>query len=73
MLKDQLAKMARAVKQDEPYFGVLSTGERCAVALVLNRMDLLPDYTALEAMQRVENGGWPLADLRAAQREVLDI
>lgn len=61
MSPKHIAGLARAVLRDPQHIGVLSTGERCAVALVINRLDLLPaGYTALEAIVRVEGGGWPL-------------
>ena len=44
---------ARQVVQDERSIGVLSTGERIAVALILDRADLLPrDYTMLDAVDQ---------------------
>lgn len=61
----------RMVADDEALFGVLSTGERIAVALVLDRYDLLqrawgsiaesirrlgPEWT--EAALRVQRNGW---------------
>lgn len=38
----RIASMCRIVERDEPQIGVFSMGERIAVALVLNRPDLLP-------------------------------
>jgi hypothetical protein len=51
----RICRMARAVLRDPPHIGVLSTGERCAVALVLNRLDLLPAHYSvpLEAADRL--------------------
>lgn len=61
----------RLVVADETLFGVLSSGERIAVALVLDRHDLLqcawgsiaesihrlaPEWT--DAALRVQRGGW---------------
>ena len=61
----------RMVVADETFFGVLSTGERIAVAFVLDRYDLIqqawgtmaeavyrlgPDWTA--AALRVQRNGW---------------
>ena len=61
----------RRVVADETFFGVLSTGERIAVAFVLDRYDLLqrawgtiaesvhrlgPEWT--EAALRVQRNGW---------------
>lgn len=43
-----------AVRADEGRIGVFSMGERIAVALVLDRRDLLPKgYTMLEAIERL--------------------
>lgn len=52
--------------------GPLSTGEALAACLVLNRTDLLEArrYTALEALRRVESGGWSLDLLIEAQMEM---
>ena len=36
----QIREKLRMVERDEKSFGMLSTGEKCAVALVLNRLDL---------------------------------
>ena len=67
----QIRAKVRAVVADETRFGVLSTGERIAVALVLDRYDLLqrawgsmaesvhrlgPEWTA--AVLRVQRNGW---------------
>jgi hypothetical protein len=43
------------VARNEASIGVYWTGERIAVALVLDRLDLLPHggYTALEAIERL--------------------
>lgn len=63
---DQIVKLATfASKQG---YGVLSTGEKLAVALVLNRPDWLAemDYTLAEAIDRV--GGEWLAAIPAAAR-----
>lgn len=49
--------------------GGLSTGERCAVALLISRPDLLPSgYTVVDAIERMESGGWPVAWLIEAQK-----
>lgn len=46
-----------------------STGERCAIALIISRPDLLPrGYSVLDAVQRVEDGGWPIGWLMEAQK-----
>ncbi|MGK9169227.1 hypothetical protein KXR53_23130 [Inquilinus limosus] len=41
-IKDELAIKTRIVAEDPDHIGVNSTGERIAVALLLNRLDLLP-------------------------------
>jgi hypothetical protein len=47
--------LADRVAKDEAAIGVLSTGEQIAVALVLDRKDLLPGgySTMLEAVERL--------------------
>lgn len=40
-LIERIMQMARAVQANRDHIGVLSTGERCAVALVLNNPKLL--------------------------------
>lgn len=72
-MRDKQTLMADAVvvQRDPKAFGVLSTGEQCEVALVLNRLDLLPDWTALQVIDRAVSGGADLQTLIAAQREVL--
>jgi hypothetical protein len=58
----QISAKVRMVKADPPSFGVLSTGEKCAVALVLNDIKLMRWWgTALDCVDRIE-GDW----LRAA-------
>lgn len=61
------AKMARAGS-----FGVLSTGEQLAAALVLNRADLLEQagFTMAQAIERLE-GAW-LASIPEAERALRD-
>jgi hypothetical protein len=52
------------VLADECAIGMLSTGERIAVALILDRSDLLPrNYTMLDAFNRLESE-WTEAALR---------
>jgi hypothetical protein len=61
----------RMVVADESLFGVLSTGERIAVALVLDRLDLLTFWgTMLDAVDRL-GPEWTQAALRV-QRYGLD-
>lgn len=59
---------SRAAKRG--HFGVLSTGEQLAAALVLNRADLLAEagYTMAEAIDRV-GPNW-LARIPQAAREL---
>ena len=40
-LRGRLVELARSVEADPASIGVLSTGEACAVALLLGRLDLL--------------------------------
>ncbi|MGL4964051.1 MAG: hypothetical protein ACRC67_22665 [Inquilinus sp.] len=53
--KEELAIKARIVAEEPDHIGVYSTGERIAVALLLNRLDLLPSgYThVVEAWDRL--------------------
>lgn len=65
MRRDEIAKelraKCRAVKKDENIIGVYSTGERCAVALILNRPDLLcRGDTMLYAADRVGQDWLPI-------------
>ena len=50
-----IGRKVEMVKADEAQIGVLSTGERIAVALVLNKTELFPkgDYTILQAVDRL--------------------
>jgi hypothetical protein len=61
----QIRAKVRAVVADERQFGVLSTGERIAVALVLDRYDLLQLAwgTIAEAVHRLGDE-WTRAALR---------
>jgi hypothetical protein len=60
----QIRAKLRMVLANEANFGVLSTGERIAVAMVLNRFDLVSDYgSILEAIHRL-NQEWTQAALR---------
>jgi hypothetical protein len=53
----RILHMVETVQRDEKRFGVFSTGEKLAVALVLDRRDLLEEvnggYTMLEAIERL--------------------
>ena len=75
----RIAAMVRAVERDNAYVGVLSTGEQCAVALVLDRPDLAKKVygTLLECAERVgpewlaaslfvQRNGWTEAELEPA-------
>jgi hypothetical protein len=60
----QIRAKVRMVAADESLFGVLSTGERIAVALVLDRPDLVRWWgTMLEAVDRL-GAEWTRAALR---------
>jgi methyl coenzyme M reductase beta subunit len=61
-IEEQIRAQVRMVAKDEPSIGILSTGERLAVALVLNRFDMLAGYTMIEAVERL-GADW----FRAAQ------
>lgn len=55
---DQIREKVRMVKLDPKDFGVLSTGEKCAVALVLDNPELMKWWgTALDCVDRLE-GDW---------------
>lgn len=59
-----LKSKARMVLADEGAIGVLSTGERIAVAFVLDRSDLFPrDCSMLDAIDRL-GPEWIAAALR---------
>jgi hypothetical protein len=57
-LRARLVELARTCECDPASIGVLSTGEACAVALLLGRLDLLDDYKRqvwhpLDALERL--------------------
>lgn len=53
-ISERIAGLARQVQADPTNIGVLSTGEACAVALLLNRLDLLDDCKhPLDALERL--------------------
>lgn len=56
-IPEMILHMVERVEANEDRFGVLSTGEKIAVALVLDRRDLLQEvnggYTILEAIDRL--------------------
>jgi len=55
-LEQRILQMVRTVKADPPGFGVLSTGEKCAVALVLDDIDLMHSWgSALDCMYRLDS------------------
>jgi hypothetical protein len=60
----QIRAKVRMIVADESLWGVLSTGERVAVALVLDRPDLLTFWgTMLESVERL-GPEWTQAALR---------
>ena len=67
-LAERLSTKVAMVAADEASIGLLSTGEAIAVALVLNRIDLLPaSYdTVLEAVDRLE-ASWLKAALAVSR------
>ncbi len=69
----QIRAKVRLVAQAEQCFGTLSTGERIAVALVLDRYDLLQDAwgSMLEAVDRL-GSDWTQAALRIQRHGWLD-
>lgn len=57
----RLRAMCRAVEADPAHIGVLSTGERCAVALILDKPELLcRGDTMLYAADRVGQDWLPI-------------
>jgi hypothetical protein len=48
---------------------MLSVGERLAVALVLDRKDLLGDFTMLEAVERLGAWYWPALEVQRRLRD----
>jgi hypothetical protein len=52
-LEESILKMVRNVEADERRIGVLSTGEKIAVAMVLDRKDLLEWGSMLESAERL--------------------
>ncbi len=55
---EHIRAKVRMVETDPESFGVLSTGEKCAVALVLDDLQLVNWYgTMLQAVNRLE-GDW---------------
>ena len=69
----QIRAKVQLVVQRELNFGTLSTGERIAVALVLDRYDLLQDVwgSMLEAVHRL-GPDWTQAALRIQRHGWLD-
>jgi hypothetical protein len=69
----QIRVKVKLVASDERSFGTLSTGERIAVALVLDRHDLLQDVwgSMLEAVHRL-GPDWTQAALRIQRHGWLD-
>jgi len=51
----RVIQLARHAEKHPDSVGVLSTGERCAVALLCNRAEFLPNgYTFLDAVDRID-------------------
>jgi len=69
----QIRAKVRLVAQDDLSFGTLSTGERIAVAMVLDRYDLLHQTwgSMLEAVNRL-GSEWTQAALRVQRLGWLD-
>jgi len=62
-----LMRRVRIVQDDESTIGLMSTGERIAVALVLDRKDLLEWGTMLECVERL-GSQWFKAALKVQRR-----
>jgi len=71
--EDQIRSKVQMVVKDGTSFGILSTGERIAVAMVLNRKDLLDRAwgTILECVHRL-GPEWTDAALRVQRDWVFD-
>ena len=71
--ESQIRAKVRMVAHDPRSFGLLSTGERIAVAMVLDRYDLLQDAwgSMLEAVNRL-GPEWTQAALRIQRHGWLD-
>ena len=71
--ESQIRSKVRMVAHDAQSFGTLSTGERIAVAMVLDRYDLLQDAwgSMLEAVHRL-GPEWTEAALRVQRHGWLD-
>ena len=71
--ESQIRSKVRMVAHDAQSFGTLSTGERIAVAMVLDRYDLLQDAwgSMLEAVHRL-GPEWTAAALRVQRHGWLD-
>lgn len=68
-IERRIATMVAEVENDPRRISVFSTGERIAIALVLDRTELFPHggYTMLEAIQRL-GVDWTRAALRVQRR-----
>lgn len=63
--EDTIVNLARRAARRPESVGVLSTGEQCAVALLCDNAEFLPNgYTFLDAVARLE-GAWLAACLQA--------
>jgi len=60
----QIRAKLRMVLANEANFGVLSTGERIAIAMVLNRFDLVSEYGSILEAIHCLNQEWTQAALR---------
>lgn len=70
--RDDMVMRANWIRRSPADVGVISFGERCETALILNDAALLPPgYTFLDAVRRAIDGGADLAELISAQVEVL--
>jgi hypothetical protein len=65
----RIAAMVALVEEDQKRIRVFSTGEQIAIALVLDRTELLPhgSYTMLEAVERL-GPDWTRAALSVQRR-----
>lgn len=72
MLTPRLERLVAIVERNEAEIGALSTGERLAVALVLDRADLVRSdgYTILEAIARL-GADWTRAAYHAQRERVV--
>lgn len=76
IIAHDIRQRVSSVLGDERRFGVFSTGEKIAVALVLDRRDLLAEvnggYTMLEAVERL-GPEWTAAALQVQREGVAEV